>query len=75
MEIDSKKAYFFKSKNYLKSQQIEETLPNGNLIVSYRVTQEMEVEELIKRWIPFVKVIKPPSLKQKIEDELREYLK
>jgi hypothetical protein len=35
----------------------------------------MEIEELIKRWIPFVKVIKPLSLKQKIEDKLREYLK
>jgi predicted DNA-binding transcriptional regulator YafY len=75
LEIDSKKAYFFKSKNYLKSQKIIETLPNGNLIVSYKVTQEMEVEELIKRWIPFVKVVEPLSLKQKIEDELREYLK
>jgi hypothetical protein len=35
----------------------------------------MEVEELIKRWIPFVKVIEPSSLKQKIENEMREYLK
>jgi len=75
LEIDSKKAYFFKAKKYLKSQNIEETLDNGNLIVSYKVTQEMEVEELIKRWLPYVKVIKPLSLKQKIEDELREYLK
>lgn len=35
----------------------------------------MEVEDLIKRWIPHVKVISPPSLKIQIEDELKEYLK
>jgi len=34
----------------------------------------MEVEELIKRWIPHVKVVSPLSLKNKIDDELREYL-
>jgi predicted DNA-binding transcriptional regulator YafY len=32
------------------------------------------VEELIKRWLPYVKVIEPLSLKEKIEGELREYL-
>jgi len=75
VKIDSKKAFFFKSKKHLKSQQIIETKEDGSLIVQFRVTQEMEVEELIKRWIPYIKVIEPLSLKQKIEDELREYLK
>ena len=74
VEIASKKAYFFKSKKYLKSQQILETKENGNLIVSYMVTKPMEVEELIKRWLPYIKVIKPLSLKTKIENELKEYL-
>lgn len=75
LEVDSKKAFFFKSKKYLKSQNIDETKEDGSLIVSYKVTQEYEVEELIKKWIPYVKVIEPLSLKQKIEDELKEYLK
>ncbi|MEA2020075.1 MAG: hypothetical protein U9N59_16730 [Campylobacterota bacterium] len=44
------------------------------LVVNYKVTQEYEVEELIKKWIPYVKVISPLSLKQKIDDQLREYL-
>ena len=30
--------------------------------------------ELIKKWIPYVKVISPISLKEKIEKELRDYL-
>jgi len=73
--VDKSKAYYFKSKNYLKSQKIEEKLDNGDLIVTYSVTQELEVEELIKRWMPNIKVLEPSSLKEKINTELREYLK
>jgi len=75
LEVNSKKAFFFKSKKYLKSQNIDEVKKDGSLVVSYKVTQEMEVEELIKRWIPYVKVISPISLKNKINNELVEYLK
>lgn len=34
----------------------------------------MEIEELIKKWIPYIKVIEPLSLKEKIENDLRSYL-
>jgi predicted DNA-binding transcriptional regulator YafY len=34
----------------------------------------MEIEELIKKWIPFIRVIKPISLKEKIENDLKKYL-
>lgn len=75
LEVSSNKAFFFRSKKYLKSQNIIEEKENGTLIVEYKVTQEYEIEELIKRWIPHVKVIKPLSLKEKIENEIKEYLK
>ena len=47
---------------------------NGNLLISYQVTQEIEIEELIKKWLPDVKVIEPLSLKERIEGELSGYL-
>ncbi|SFV66965.1 probable transcription regulator Cj0571 [hydrothermal vent metagenome] len=74
LEVDKSKAFYFKSKKFLSSQKVLETKKNGNLIISYLVTQEIEVDELIKRWLPFVKVIEPLSLKSKIENELRGYL-
>lgn len=73
LEVTKEKAYFFKAKKHLKSQQ-ETTLDNGNLLLTYRVTQELEVEELIKRWLPHIKVLEPITLKEKIKSELREYL-
>ena len=74
LEVDKDKAFYFENKKYLKSQEILETLENGNLLIKYKVTQEMEIEELVKRWIPFVKVIEPKSLKEKIDSDLKKYL-
>ena len=74
LEVHKDKAFYFRSKKYLKSQKIIKTKDDGNLLLSYQVTQELEVEELIKRWLPYVKVIKPLSLKERIEGELRGYL-
>ena len=75
LEVDSSKASFFKAKKHLKSQEIIEEKENGNIIVNFKVTQEREVESLIKSWLPYIKVIKPISLKEKIKNELKEYLK
>ena len=75
LEVDKSKAYFFEAKRFLNSQKVKEKLENGNLLLTYKITQELEIEELIKRWLPYVWVIEPLSLKEKIEGELREYLK
>jgi predicted DNA-binding transcriptional regulator YafY len=74
LEVDVSKAHFFKAKKFLTSQKIIETKPNGNLILSYQVTQIIEMDELIKKWLPSLKVISPISLKQKIEDDICAYL-
>ena len=74
LEVDKSKAFYFENKKYLKSQEILEKKDNGNLLLSFKVTQEMEIEELIKKWIPFVKVIEPISLKEKIKSDLKSYL-
>jgi len=75
IEVSATKADYFKKKKFLPSQK-EDITPqeSGNLIVTYKVTSEMEVEELIKRWLPHVKVLEPLSLKTKIAQELQEYL-
>ena len=67
-------ARFFKAKKFLPSQNILEEKDDGTLILSFKVTQDLEVEELIKKWIPFLTVIAPLTLKEKIDEELRSYL-
>lgn len=68
IEIDSSKAYFFKAKKHMRSQEILEEKDDGNLIVNFKITQEMEIEDLIKRWIPHMKIIQPESLRNKVKN-------
>ena len=74
LDVDKSKAFYFENKKYLKSQELIEKKEKGNLLLSFKVTQEMEIEELVKKWIPFVKVIEPISLRDKIESDLKSYL-
>ena len=74
LDVDKSKAFYFENKKYLKSQELIEKKEKGNLLLSFKVTQEMEIEELVKKWIPFVKVIEPVTLKDKIKQDLIQYL-
>ncbi len=74
VQVDKKKAKYFKLKKHLASQEIVKENEDGSLIISFLVTQEREMEEIVKKWIPNMKVIEPLSLKEKIENELKKYL-
>ena len=74
LEVDKSKAFFFQSKNFLKSQKILETKANGNLLIGFKVTQYLEIDELIKRWIPFVKVVQPAEFKERLEQDVNSFL-
>ena len=74
VEVASSRAHYFKAKKYLPSQKIIKEQEDGILILSFVVTQETEVADLIKRWIPHIKVISPESLKEKIKEEIITYI-
>ena len=74
VEVHASKAKFFKAKHFLPSQRVLDTKEDGSLLLSFKVTQEIEMEELVKKWIPHMKVITPLSLKEKIETDLKQYL-
>jgi len=74
VEVSTQKARFFKAKNFLPSQKTIEEKADGTLVLSFRVTQEMEMDELVKKWIPHMRIVTPLSLKHKIEEDLKQYL-
>lgn len=75
VEVNSAKIEYFKDKKFLQSQTFLEEKENGNYIYSFTVTQELEVEELVKQWLPYMKIISPLSLKNKITQDITNYLK
>jgi predicted DNA-binding transcriptional regulator YafY len=74
LEVEKTRAKHFKAKKHMPSQKEIETKDDGTLVLSFKVTQELEMEDLIKKWIPFMRVIKPLSLKEKIDNDLKRYL-
>ncbi len=74
VEVSKSKAQYFKAKKHLASQKIIEEKDNGNLILSFIVTQTLEVEETIMKWIPHIRVVSPIALKHSIEDKLKKYI-
>jgi predicted DNA-binding transcriptional regulator YafY len=57
LEVDKTKAYFFISKNFLPTQKIEYIKDNGNLVVSYKVTQMLEIDDLLSTWNSNIKLL------------------
>ena len=74
VETDVLKARHFKLKKHLASQTIISENEDGSLVLRFTVTQTSEVEDLIKKWIPHLKVISPLELKDKIKMDLLNYI-
>ncbi|HJE03504.1 MULTISPECIES: WYL domain-containing protein [Arcobacteraceae] len=72
LKVDNKIKRFFINKKFLSSQKIVEN--KEDLILSFKVTNSMEILPLVKKWLPNIKIISPKNLKDQLEDELREYL-
>lgn len=73
VEVDKEQAKYFKLKKFFPTQKILSEDENGKLTISYIVTSENEILGLVKQWIPHIKVIKPQSLINQIEQATRVY--
>ncbi len=72
LEVDSSVKRFFKRKKFLLTQT--EIKEEDNLFLSYKITNDMEIFPLIRKWLPLVKIISPNSTKEKFKKELEIYL-
>lgn len=74
VEIDPSIAHLFELKKFLNSQEILEKRADGSLIVSFDVSSDEDVDNLIKSWLPHIKVLAPERFKERIKMELEAYL-
>jgi len=63
-------AHYFLLKKYLPSQKIIQKYDNGDIIVTYQVSNFKEIEELIIKWIPKIEILEPKELQVFIKSEL-----
>lgn len=75
LKVEKNVASYFLRRNILPKQTIVKELADGGLLVSTKVAFDEEILRLVRYWIPNVKIVSPTDLQDKLENELRKYLK
>jgi predicted DNA-binding transcriptional regulator YafY len=73
MEIDNHVAKFFKQKPISKTQKIL-SQDNTKMTISVMATSDFEIIPIVKSWIPFIKVISPSKIQDKVKEEVSKFL-
>jgi len=68
-------AEYFKQKDFLESQKIVKENEDGSLEISYEVSHDEDIDNIIKGWIPHVEILEPVRFREKMLNELKNYLK
>lgn len=73
LQIDnSAKEYFLRKKVLSNMKIIDQT--NEYFIVSTNVAFDDEILNIVKQWIPYIKIVFPLELQNKLQDTLKNYL-
>lgn len=74
IRVDKEAAPYFKSKDFLESQAILEEYKDGSLKVSFEVSHDEDIDNIIKAWLPHVEIVSPERLRTKLIKELKDYV-
>lgn len=74
IKVNEEVAEYFKQKDYLDSQKIVKENKDGSLEVSFEVSHDEDIDNIIKGWIPHVEVLEPVRFREKMLNELKEYV-
>ncbi|MCT7911302.1 WYL domain-containing protein [Arcobacter lacus] len=73
LQIDnSAKEYFLRKKVLSNMKIIDQT--NEYFIVSTNVAFDDEILNIVKQWIPYIRIVFPFELQNKLQDTLKNYL-
>ena len=75
LRVDSSIRRYFILKKYLPSQEVVADFDNGDIEVQYKVSNLRELEELIIKWLPKIRVMYPRPLKKLVRKSLDRKLK
>jgi len=75
IKVHEEVAEYFKQKDFLESQEILKEKEDGSLEVSFEVSHDEDIDNIIKAWIPHVEILEPKRFRKKMLGELKEYVK
>jgi len=68
-------AIYFKRREFLESQRLEKENDDGSLIISFTVSHDEDIDNIIKSWLPHIEVLEPARYRKKLLNELKSYIK
>ena len=74
VKIKPEIAHYFKLKKHLPSQKTIKESADGTLVISFDVSSDEDVDNLIKAWLPHIEVLKPERFRKRLILELESYL-
>ncbi|MEO1958353.1 MAG: WYL domain-containing protein [Nautiliaceae bacterium] len=73
VRVDKEVSRYFKAKKFLSSQNIIDEDEKG-LLIRYYVTSDEEILFLAKRWLPYMKILYPSYLQEKLQELAKKIL-
>jgi len=67
-------AIYFKNRDFLESQEILSEESDGSLVVKFEVSHDEDIDNIIKSWLPHIEVLEPKRYREKILQELKNYI-
>jgi predicted DNA-binding transcriptional regulator YafY len=74
IEVNKKAADYFKRRKIFPTKEILEEKTDGSLIVRLKVGKYEEVRELLKAWLPNVRILAPEILKKDVVAEMKKWI-
>lgn len=74
LELSAKVSEYIFRKNIFPKQRILKRLDDGNILLEATMSFEADFAGLIRYWIPHIKILSPKHLRDKILNELKDYL-
>lgn len=74
INVNARVAGYFQRRTLLPNQEIIRELTDGNLLISCKNINPMEVIPIVQYWIPDARIISPKELQGRLENTLKNYL-
>jgi predicted DNA-binding transcriptional regulator YafY len=74
IEVNKKAADYFKRRKIFPTQEILEEKTDGSLLVKLKVGKYEEVRDLLKSWLPNVRILRPEVLKKDVVAEMNKWI-
>ncbi|MCX5824676.1 MAG: WYL domain-containing protein, partial [Deltaproteobacteria bacterium] len=72
--VDKSCAGYFRRRKVYPHQEIKEERGNGSIVVSFNVGSLDEIINILKSWLPYIKILQPEELKNILLSEMKTWV-